>query len=207
MFSVCILDRMMKCPRPVLKTDSMPAWPMTSPPVGKSGAGTIFMSSSVVHEGLSSSNFSAFRTSRRLKGGTVVAIPTPMPMHPETRRFGILVGITVGSCTVASKFGTKSTVLLSMSGKTASVHNEESLHRHSPGSVHRREAAEYCHLLRKLYLEPTCTLYTASPPGILRQCFQSFRDHRLVEYCSQTVAPLRSGRRTQTNRHGDGTCP
>ena len=40
----------------------------------------------------------------------MVAIPTAIPDVPFTRRLGILDGNTVGSFSVSSKFGTKSTV-------------------------------------------------------------------------------------------------
>ena len=48
-------------------------------------------------------------------GGIFVAIPTAIPDVPFTRRFGNLDGSTVGSFSVSSKFGIKSTVFLLMS--------------------------------------------------------------------------------------------
>ena len=45
----------------------------------------------------------------------LVAMPTAIPADPLIKRFGIRVGSTTGSCSDSSKFGTKSTVSLSMS--------------------------------------------------------------------------------------------
>jgi len=45
----------------------------------------------------------------------LVAIPTAIPDVPFTKRLGYLDGRTVGSFSVSSKFGTKSTVFLLMS--------------------------------------------------------------------------------------------
>ena len=45
----------------------------------------------------------------------LVAMPTAMPLAPFTSRFGMRVGITVGSCRVSSKLFVMSTVSLSMS--------------------------------------------------------------------------------------------
>ena len=42
-------------------------------------------------------------------------MPTAMPDDPFTTRFGMPDGSTDGSCSRSSKFGTKSTVFLSMS--------------------------------------------------------------------------------------------
>ena len=51
----------------------------------------------------------------------LVAMPTAMPDEPFTSRSGILVGSTVGSCRLSSKFGVKSTVSLSRSLSTSSA--------------------------------------------------------------------------------------
>ena len=45
----------------------------------------------------------------------MVAIPTAIPVVPFTRRFGNLLGRTVGSFSVSSKLGMKSTVSLPIS--------------------------------------------------------------------------------------------
>ena len=44
-----------------------------------------------------------------------MAIPTAIPDAPLIRRFGTLVGSTVGSLSVSSKFNCRSTVSFSMS--------------------------------------------------------------------------------------------
>ena len=54
-------------------------------------------------------------TSPRLCGGIFVAIPTAIPIVPFTRIFGNLLGKTIGSFSVSSKFGVKSTVSLLIS--------------------------------------------------------------------------------------------
>ena len=59
--------------------------------------------------------FTASITSVRLCGGILVAIPTAIPEAPFTRRLGYLDGSTVGSFSVSSKLGVKSTVSFSMS--------------------------------------------------------------------------------------------
>ena len=90
---------------------------MIVPPVGKSGPLTISsISSSVV----SLSSFillsiiftTAPITSLKLCGGILVAIPTAIPDVPLTSRLGYLDGRTVGSFSVSSKLGIKSTVSL-----------------------------------------------------------------------------------------------
>ena len=93
---------------------------MMMPPVGKSGALMMLRISS-----MSVSRFSSIRllmifvqaatTSRRLWGGIFVAMPTAIPVVPLTRRFGKREGMTSGSFSVSSKFGTKFTVSLLMS--------------------------------------------------------------------------------------------
>ncbi len=64
-----------------------------------------------------------------------VAIPTAIPVVPFTRRFGNLAGSTVGSFSVSSKLGMKSTVSLSISA-IISIEILESL-----ASVYRMAAA------------------------------------------------------------------
>ena len=66
-------------------------------PVGKSGAGTISISSSMVASGLRSRCRQASTTSLRLCGGMLVAIATAMPVLPLISRFGIRAGNTSGS--------------------------------------------------------------------------------------------------------------
>ena len=54
-------------------------------------------------------------TSPRLCGGIFVAIPTAIPSDPLINRVGTVVGKTVGSFNVSSKFKPQSTVSLSRS--------------------------------------------------------------------------------------------
>ena len=73
----------------------------------------------MVTSGFSITLMSPSTTSRRLWGGTLVAMPTAMPEEPLTSRFGTLVGRTIGSWSDSSKFGEKSTVSLSMSASSS----------------------------------------------------------------------------------------
>ena len=63
----------------------------------------------------------ALMISVRLCGGIFVAIPTAIPDAPLTRRFGILVGRTVGSSSESSKLSWKSTVFFSISASVSSA--------------------------------------------------------------------------------------
>ena len=115
--SMFVTARTLILPRPVLYASSIPLVPRISAPVGKSGPFTISRISSIVVSSLSAIWSSmiwttAEITSRRLCGGIFVAIPTAIPDVPFTRRFGNLDGSTVGSFSVSSKFGIKSTVSL-----------------------------------------------------------------------------------------------
>jgi hypothetical protein len=76
-----------------------------SPPVGKSGPGTMRISSSMGASGLRIRWTVASITSPRLCGGMLVAMPTAMPPEPLTSRFGTRDGRTVGSFSESSKFG------------------------------------------------------------------------------------------------------
>ena len=89
-------------PRPVLYALVMPARPWITPPVGKSGPGTMRSSSSSVMPGFAISARSASTISPRLCGGMFVAMPTAMPDAPLTRRFGTFDGMTVGSSSLSS---------------------------------------------------------------------------------------------------------
>ena len=88
---------------------------MSTPPVGKSGPGASFISSSSEISGLSIWAAVASMISRRLCGGMLVARPTAMPLAPLTKRFGKLAGSMSGSLRVSSKLSRKGTVSLSMS--------------------------------------------------------------------------------------------
>ena len=80
----------------------MPLRPLMKPPVGKSGPGTISISSSVVMSGFLMIAMVASITSRRLCGGMLVAMPTAMPAAPLTSRLGKRAGRTVGSVSLSS---------------------------------------------------------------------------------------------------------
>ena len=72
------------------------------PAVGKSGAGMISISSSIVRSRVAQQRAgSASTTSFRLCGGMLVAMPTAMPDEPLTSRFGSRVGRTSGSFSLA----------------------------------------------------------------------------------------------------------
>ena len=75
---------------------------MISAPVGKSGPGMTFISSSVVASGLSMSIHVASMASPRLWGGMLVAMPTAMPDEPFTSKLGKRAGKTVGSSKLSS---------------------------------------------------------------------------------------------------------
>ncbi|CCZ52615.1 unknown [Clostridium sp. CAG:75] len=117
--SISVTARTRILPRPVRYASSIPRVPRICAPVGKSGPLMICIISSMVVS-LSSLISSiicitALITSRKLCGGMLVAIPTAIPEVPFTSRFGYLDGNTVGSFSVSSKFGIKSTVSLPIS--------------------------------------------------------------------------------------------
>ncbi|MDF5994860.1 hypothetical protein P4200_10215 [Pseudomonas aeruginosa] len=70
----------------------------------------MFAHSATVAPGWSSRRTQADATSRRLCGGTSMAMPTAMPVVPLSSRLGRRAGSTAGSSRVPSKFGTQSTV-------------------------------------------------------------------------------------------------
>ena len=83
--------------RPVWYPRRMPERPQTTPPVGKSGPGTISNNSSIETSGSSITRIIASQISPRLCGGIEVAMPTAMPLAPFTSRLGNFEGKTVGS--------------------------------------------------------------------------------------------------------------
>ena len=83
--------------RPVRYPRASDSRPITIPPVGKSGPGTIARSSPIVTSGESINRTSARQTSPRLCGGMLVAMPTAMPPAPLTTRLGNRLGSTTGS--------------------------------------------------------------------------------------------------------------
>ena len=104
--SISTTARMVIEPRPVRYASSMPRRPTISPLVGKSGPLIRSMSASSRSVG-SASKWSRYHCtplaiSRRLCGGTLVAIPTAMPSDPLTSRFGNRLGSTTGSADLPS---------------------------------------------------------------------------------------------------------
>ncbi len=75
---------------------------MMMPPVGKSGPGTIRISSSSDVSGSAIKASVASMISPGLCGGMLVAMPTAMPLPPLTRRLGKRAGRTFGSLSVSS---------------------------------------------------------------------------------------------------------
>ena len=112
---MCVFARTIIEPRPVVCALYAPARPIIIAPVGKSGPGIIPNNSSSDKSLLSKIAKIPLQISPRLYVGTFVAIPTAMPEPPFTKKFGNLVGKTIGSCNVPSKFGCQSTVSLSIS--------------------------------------------------------------------------------------------
>ena len=114
------LPRTRMLPRPVSSAARMPSRDIT-PPVGKSGPLTCFMSPSTV---MSRSWIIAIRPSTisvRLCGARLVAMPTAMPAAPFTSRLGMADGRTSGSMVVSSKLALVGTVSLSRSASSASA--------------------------------------------------------------------------------------
>ena len=72
------------------------------PPVGKSGPGTIFISSSSVISGSAIMASAASITSPALCVGMLVAMPTAMPLPPFTSWLGNAAGSTFGSRSASS---------------------------------------------------------------------------------------------------------
>ena len=93
----------------------IPSLPKIVAPVGKSGPFITDIKSSSVTSSSSIIFIIPFITSVKLCGGIFVAIPTAIPDEPFTSNAGIFAGNTVGSCSLSSKFGIKSTVFFSIS--------------------------------------------------------------------------------------------
>jgi hypothetical protein len=111
----------------------MPARPMMMPPVGKSGPGTISISSSMRSVRIVDQRQQASITSPRLCGGMLVAMPTAMPPAPLTSRLGKRAGRTPARARSRRSWSWKSTVSLSMSSSSASRLGEPHF-----GVAHRR---------------------------------------------------------------------
>ena len=125
----------------------MPSLPRIMPPVGKSGPLTKVINSSspisLRRSQLSMTKATALATSVRLWGGTLVAIPTAMPLVPLTRKLSSMPAAAVGSSRLSSKLGPQSTVSMSMSASIASAMREKAGLRVTHGggavAVHRAE--------------------------------------------------------------------
>ena len=102
MVSIVALPRTMTEPRPSRRALRGAVRPMISPPVGKSGPGTMSSRASSATFGSSSRATQASTISPRLWGGMLVAMPTAMPPAPLTSRFGIRAGRTTGSSSFSS---------------------------------------------------------------------------------------------------------
>ena len=100
--SMFTLPRSTTLPLPKCNPALTPSYPKMIPPVGKSGALTIFIRSSMVMSLLSIYAKQASTTSLKLWGSILVAIPTAIPLDPLTSSCGIRVGRTVGSLVVSS---------------------------------------------------------------------------------------------------------
>jgi len=139
--SISARERMTIRPRPVAYASRMPSSPMMMPPVGKSGPGTMRISSSREMSGLSMTAMQASITSPRLWGGISVANPAEMPLAPFTSRFGKRDGSTTGSLVVLSKLSLKGTVSFSMSCSISSAIGDSraSVYRMAAGGSSSRE--------------------------------------------------------------------
>ena len=88
-------------PFPVVYKSFAPAVPIIEAPVGKSGAGTISKSCSVLTISLDIRPLAnvthAVMSSRKLCGGMLVAIPTAIPAAPFNSNTGTRAGSTTGS--------------------------------------------------------------------------------------------------------------
>ena len=113
--SIYARARIITFPRPVSYADLSPSIPIRKAPVGKSGPFICSIRSSQVASGFSIKCTSPAITSLRLCGGILVAMPTAMPSDPLISRPGTIVGNTVGSLRVSSKFEIQSTVSFSRS--------------------------------------------------------------------------------------------
>ena len=80
----------------------MPARPIISPAVGKSGPLIMSINSKVVISGFSDKASTPSMDSVKLCGGIFVAIPTAIPEAPFTSRLGKCAGNTTGSRSVSS---------------------------------------------------------------------------------------------------------
>ena len=80
----------------------MPALPSIVPPVGKSGPEISLINSSIEIFGFFIKLMHPSKTSFKLCGGILVAIPTAIPDDPLTNKLGIFVGSTSGISSLPS---------------------------------------------------------------------------------------------------------
>ena len=106
---------MVSLPRPVSYARRISSDASRKPPVGKSGAGKMRISSSSGMRGFSIMAMTASIASAGLCGGMFVASPTAIPDAPLMSRFGNRPGSSSGSLVVSSKLNTNGTVSRSMS--------------------------------------------------------------------------------------------
>ncbi len=113
----------------------------------------------------------ASTTSLRLWGGMEVAMPTAMPVAPLTSRLGMADGSTLGSVSVSSKFGPKSTVFLLRSDRMsrAGAVRRASVYRMAAGGSPSTEPKLPCPSTSIVRIEKSCAMramasYTAASP-------------------------------------------
>mmetsp|Transcript_22374 Transcript_22374/g.61822 ORF Transcript_22374/g.61822 Transcript_22374/m.61822 type:complete len:224 (+) Transcript_22374:2025-2696(+) len=95
--STLTLARSSTDPLPVSYASTRPCPTPMTPPVGKSGPGTNWRSSSFVMSWFLMKAERPATTSLRLWGGMRVAMPTAIPLVPFTSKCGMLAGSTEGS--------------------------------------------------------------------------------------------------------------
>ena len=95
----------------------------------------------------------------------MVAIPTAIPVVPFTSKLGNLLGRTVGSFSVSSKFGTKSTVSLLISAiiSVDILDNLASVYRIAAGLSPSTEPKFPCPSTRQYRIDHGCAILTSAP--------------------------------------------
>ena len=95
----------------------------------------------------------------------LVAIPTAIPVVPFTKRLGNLAGNTVGSFSVSSKFGAKSTVslLISASISIAIFESLASVYLMAAAPSPSTEPKFPCPSTRVYLMDQSCAIFTSAP--------------------------------------------
>ena len=101
-FSILYLPLTLTLPRPVFIILGISSLFITTPPVGKSGPGSIGSFPSIKSQ-------IAWATSVKLWGAQLHAIATPIPELGLHKRLGNMEGSVIGSKSFSSQFGIKST--------------------------------------------------------------------------------------------------